>query len=801
VFQLAPGYDMSAPQPITDIIGELIVDGERPFGRRASNRTITLPVVITVPSSADELADQDTLTGARETLLSVIDAPTWTLTWTRDGGLPLIFDCFRAAASVISYSVRRDRNLVSQVTISFQALPYGRSDTPVQLAFASPVSGSPAPPPSPQLLDDYETISTSGWTLASAHITGSHSAEYSAGYGYGFGYGSSAATYSSTFAAKDLTGLTVIQHWLGVSSPSFYYYFGSGTLVTLAYVLRDSAGRTLSFGTSVTSAVSSSDSSPQWNLVAANLPGFGTFDITQVTGCAITVANYGGSSLREVDVFLDDLTAQPVTTASAASVRGSLYTLHGVVGTSHAPLNLTFEQPAASTPTVVTVTAAGAGTWTPPAGVTTVSVEKWAGSAAGGSQTTSGQASGSKGGEYTKNTAYACTPGTAVPYSVGAGGTASSTAPGDGGDTWFGVNDSAAAHGSVAPAVNTAAAVNTAHGTSTDPVHFAGGSPAAGATTGGGGGESGGPSGAGHAGGDPAGGTGNTDAGDGGAGGAAGVHAGSNGIAPGGGAGGASTTGATTLGGNGANGQLRVTYTPYPLFQTLIAHRPGPESPANLTPFVSTTSVTDPPDGRQYPVTSQVSGQNARFSGTYTIVAVANSWASPSSSRTLTVTVYEIEYPGGPSASQAVSRTFTPSTDIVNGIVVVGELTLPGKDVPPSNTAMYHTVGITDTNTSDQFLDVLLLDTSGETVLVNETNGGYAAYYLDEPTPDRDLGRILGSAYDRTTAVSVLDSAFVSGGPLTVDGGTDCQLLAYAKEGAPAVGASYSPRWFVERLS
>jgi hypothetical protein len=581
-FQVAPGYDLSSPQSVTDLVGQLILDGSRPFGRRADNRTITLPIVITVPPTGNNLADQATLTGARETLLSLIDAQTWTLTWTRDGGNALIFDCFRAQPSVVTYSVRQDRNLVSRVAVSFQALPYGRSDTPQQLAFASPVSGTPAQTYSPVTLDDYETVSGSHWSASSAHITGSFSAHWSAPSSR-----NNAPTYASTFAAKDLTGLSVLQHWAGFASPSYWYYWGSGSMpVTLTYTLWDNAGRSMQFGTSLYTSVSSSNGSPQWNLVSANIPSpSGGFDITHVVECDITIANYGGYQLNYTDAFLDSLTAQPVTTTAPASVRGSLYTLHGVVGTSHAPLNLQFTQ-----------------------------------------------------------------------------------------------------------------------------------------------------------------------------------------------------TGGVS-------------------FPTLIAHRPGPDSPTNLTPFVSTANVTDPPDGRQYNVTSQISGQNARFNGTYTIVAVANSWNSPSSSRTVTISVYQFEYSGGPSSVQTVSRTFVPSTDITNGLLVVGELTLPGKDIPPGNSAAYFTVGITDTITSDQYLDVLFLDVAGETVIINEAGSGYPAYFIDEPTPDRDLGRVLGSSSDRTRAVSVLDSAFVSGGPLTVDGGNDCQLLAYSATGAPAIAATYSPRWYVERLA
>jgi hypothetical protein len=112
---------------------------------------------------------------------------------------------------------------------------------------------------------------------------------------------------------------------------------------------------------------------------------------------------------------------------------------------------------------------------------------------------------------------------------------------------------------------------------------------------------------------------------------------------------------------------------------------------------------------------------------------------------------------------------------------------------------MFHTAGITDSNLNDQWLDILLLDTTGQTVIIN-TAQSYAAFWLDEPSSDRDIGRTLGSATDRTQAISVLDSAFVSGGPLTVDPG-DNVLFVYSISGTPALVANYSPRWQLDRTS
>src|SRR5260221_10833388 len=54
------------------------------FGYQASNRTITLPIEISVPGDTGTPAGFSTLTAAREVLLKEINQQTWTLRWTRE---------------------------------------------------------------------------------------------------------------------------------------------------------------------------------------------------------------------------------------------------------------------------------------------------------------------------------------------------------------------------------------------------------------------------------------------------------------------------------------------------------------------------------------------------------------------------------------------------------------------------------------------------------------------------------------------------------------------------------------------
>jgi len=71
-------------------------------------------------------------------------------------------------------------------------------------------------------------------------------------------------------------------------------------------------------------------------------------------------------------------------------------------------------------------------------------------------------------------------------------------------------------------------------------------------------------------------------------------------------------------------------------------------------------------------------------------------------------------------------------------------------------------------------------------------------FFIDEATPDRDLGFVGASFQDRQHQVSVLDSAMISGGALYIAAG-DNLMLCYSTAGAPDLAISYAPRWYLDR--
>jgi hypothetical protein len=338
---------------------------------------------------------------------------------------------------------------------------------------------------------------------------------------------------------------------------------------------------------------------------------------------------------------------------------------------------------------------------------------------------------------------------------------------------------------------------------------YSGGNGAAASTTGGGGGSSAGDDAAGANGSGVTGGTAPSGGGNGGNGGAAGANNGTAGSAPGGAGGGSSSTGAAQTGGNGANGKVAITFTP-PLnpFHTLVAHAPSYTAPATLNPLIPVGGGLDTPNGgTEYTITSPVPGLPARYYGTYTIIAVASVVNTPSASRTWTIGFKQYDYTSGPSTTRTVARTFTPTTEspvITNGFVVVGEITLPCRDIAPDNSTAFTNVTVTSTNTSDRLLDILVLDVRGQLAAINISGTGHVNYFLDEPDIDRDWGRILASDYDRPQATSVLDAndMILSGGPLLIDPNGPGWLLAYSPDaGAPGLTATFFARWRDSRLS
>jgi hypothetical protein len=117
-------YDLGDPQAITSQVASILLDGERVTSSRAGNRTIVLPVLVRGSDRLDLSARVDAL------LRDVQASDGYTLTWSPDGGLPLVWDCM-VGQGTIRWDLMMEEDLVQQVDLTLPALPFGRTPAPM----------------------------------------------------------------------------------------------------------------------------------------------------------------------------------------------------------------------------------------------------------------------------------------------------------------------------------------------------------------------------------------------------------------------------------------------------------------------------------------------------------------------------------------------------------------------------------------------------------------------------------------------------------------------------------------------
>lgn len=208
----------------------------------------------------------------------------------------------------------------------------------------------------------------------------------------------------------------------------------------------------------------------------------------------------------------------------------------------------------------------GTGTFTVPAGVTSITIQAWGGGGRGSTRSSSDGGGGGGGGSFSQST-IAVIPGQPYNYSVGAG----STTIAAGGNSWFSLTIEGVA---IVRALGGASAANDVAGGAaggalgTGTIRFAGGNGASGITTGasagrvgGGGGGGAGPIGGGENAFGRIGGTNGNGGGNGGTAPNSNDTNGQDGFSIGGGGSGSARTSGTKNGGSGARGQITITYS------------------------------------------------------------------------------------------------------------------------------------------------------------------------------------------------------------------------------------------------
>ncbi len=323
-----------------------------------------------------------------------------------------------------------------------------------------------------------------------------------------------------------------------------------------------------------------------------------------------------------------------------------------------------------------TQTFSTSGTFTVPAGVTSIQVEAWGGGGAGGGATGNPSGGGGgAGGGYVKNTSLTVIPGTTYTVTVGTGGLGSTGAGGAGNSSWFGStatllavggNGGNSASGNLSTASGATASTSGNIGWSSGFNYYggAGGTGVAlGVSSGGGGGSAGTTS------------NGNSalimlggSAVTGGGAGATGLDINSDGNSSaalgGAGAGARAGTGADRSGGNGYKGQVIISWTcpTYSLTSTLSA---TPICPGNTASASVTSSAAGLPLGI-YTVTYNLTGANSATGNTATMTVTSAGTGSfttsaLSNSGTTTITITNLAS-GGTTPNNCSSNITTNNT-------------------------------------------------------------------------------------------------------------------------------------------
>lgn len=730
-YVIVAGYDLGTPVPVTTIVAGMMLDGDRQSGLRTGNKTISLPIVITAP-------DRVTLSQMTDNLMSACNAPTFTLQWTPDGGMPVVWDCYRATPK-ITWDERLEEQAGGticqrQVDITCSASPFGKS-TIAQSVAASQV---------PLLLDEYNTAPTGAYLDSTVSTDpGGTSAQLFPWWGWSNGVlqPQSGGTIGRNFAsATDLSAYVKALVWVR-------HRPGVGT-VTLALTLRLNAG-TISVPQWVESSTTALFDHDTATFSPITFPMPPAANLTAVVGYQIVTLCIPppGANPDYAPVWFDELYALGPTSTRLSTPHGAVLSIPGILGSARAPANLTataalagagmllHRPPIDQDPNLQILTQAppllGMPMVIPAANALfsgTYSAVLAAAPAATGAHTTTlalTQTIGpnlapldlADGGEVTSSGAF---------FSRIGGGTTAFITPGLGGTP-----------GAIR-LTNAAAAVTGVNAWGVQ-LGFTNGTVNSGLTP---------------------------------------IAAGLKYVAQ------------VMVGGGSAACNMNITIGWYDQNLNLLSASTAP--PSLALPGGTATAVW---------TCSGVAPAGAYWAS----IRVRNSNTVPAS---MAFTVDNIQLEVGSVASPWVppvqigsavlSANWTSASTTVSTYVVLGEFNLPLTVVEPGASFVIKAT-ITDAQ-ANTYTDLMLLDTTGELVLVNQTPVPFTTLYVDEPDPRYGIGSVTidYGGQGRTTSASAAANALISGGPIALEPGTNA-LLSHGLAAVPAVLATIYPRWQGER--
>lgn len=321
-FRVGEGHDFADAEVITALVQDDDTDGALVVGERAGNRTVTLPLSVRAPSRA-------LISTYVSQLRQALNTATFTLTWTPDGGLPTVWDCFRATVKT-TWSTKTDQRWM-QLEATFQALPYGRTGTPVSLNTDSAT---------PSQIDSLDTAS--GYTITGGTGATSDTTNFTQGTAslrFTPTYPGAPSPASSFTVTKTISSFNLVDKNLDVAIDMLYANPNEARI-----------NDTLAFTSLTLFSASGTRTYTAWSGYALNDGGWatnyfhgtygtsetGTFDATAVTSYSLTGSL--GSNQHPgagISVNIDNLRV------ARTSGSGGVYRFGSVQGDARAPLALT----------------------------------------------------------------------------------------------------------------------------------------------------------------------------------------------------------------------------------------------------------------------------------------------------------------------------------------------------------------------------------------------------------------------------------------------------------------------------
>jgi hypothetical protein len=236
---------------------------------------------------------------------------------------------------------------------------------------------------------------------------------------------------------------------------------------------------------------------------------------------------------------------------------------------------------------------------------------------------------------------------------------------------------------------------------------------------------------------------------------------------------------------------------------TLVVYRSPVEAHPRyvpLVPFVTGNIL----DGNTHYTLPVVNGdfRGPTLNGTYSVWGKYSTVTSPGTARTLTMwfSLFKNDADAAShtlTAESSLVITHSPLNNATSQFFRMGEITLPPVDYDPAFTGQWN-VTPGSTITADGMSEILMLDTRGSGIVIPYGVNSLAHYYLEEPMPGQDYGRVLGGpSLAQATGVLNVGSSII-GDSLNLDPGTN-SILVYSSYGVPSVSATYLPRWRGER--